>query len=135
MSYPRLLTRPMRTVSRLRLLFLLLRPSSPNPNGFCFAELSTNLLVALSKLCRPIIKKRYSDKCLGRSALFSNEYTITIGNPITRKIPSKSLSMYISIYFLMVDLGGFAPPSRTLFSRLHTAITYSIYLFLIVVNL
>jgi len=39
----------MRTVSRLRLLFLLLRPSSPNPNGFCFAELSTLLLFALSK--------------------------------------------------------------------------------------
>ena len=35
----------------------------------------------------------------------------------------------------MVDLGGFAPPSRTLFSRLHTAITYSIYLFWLCVNL
>ena len=35
----------------------------------------------------------------------------------------------------MVDLGGFAPPSRTLFSRLHTAITYSIYLFELFVNL
>ena len=27
------------------------------------------------------------------------------------------------VKMLMVDLGGFAPPSRTLFSRLHTAIT------------
>ena len=35
----------------------------------------------------------------------------------------------------MVDLGGFAPPSRTLFSRLHTAITYSIYLFELFVDL
>jgi uncharacterized membrane protein len=34
----------------------------------------------------------------------------------------------------MVDLGGFAPPSRTPFSLLHTAITYSIYLFELVVN-
>ena len=37
--------------------------------------------------------------------------------------------------FFMVDLGGFAPPSRTLFSLLHTAITYSIYLFWLCVNL
>ena len=35
----------------------------------------------------------------------------------------------------MVDLGGFAPPSRTLFSLLHTAITYSIYLYGLFVNL
>ena len=27
----------------------------------------------------------------------------------------------------MVDLGGFAPPSRTLFSLLHTAITLTTY--------
>jgi hypothetical protein len=38
------------------------------------------------------------------------------------------------IIILLVDLGGFAPPSRTLFSRLHTAITCSIYLFVAVVN-
>ena len=35
----------------------------------------------------------------------------------------------------MVDLGGFAPPSRTLFSRLHTAITYIIHLYNAVVYL
>ena len=35
---------------------------------------------------------------------------------------------------LLVDLGGFAPPSRTLFSLLHTAITYIIQYLLIVVN-
>ena len=43
-----------------------------------------------------------------------------------------------AVYFiniLLVDLGGFAPPSRTLFSLLHTAITYSIYLFWLCVNL
>jgi len=41
----------------------------------------------------------------------------------------------VNINLLMVDLGGFAPPSRTLFSSLHTAITYSIYLFWLCVNL
>jgi len=38
------------------------------------------------------------------------------------------------IIILLVDLGGFAPPSRTLFSSLHTAITHSIYLFSGLVN-
>ena len=57
MSYPRLRFRlPMRTVRRLRLRFLLLRPGTPNPDGFHIAELSTLLLFALSKLCRPINK-------------------------------------------------------------------------------
>ena len=46
----------MRTVRRLRLRFLLLRPGYPNPNGFCFAELSTNLLVALSNLGQALQK-------------------------------------------------------------------------------
>jgi hypothetical protein len=40
----------MRTVRRLRLRFLLLRPGTPNPNGFHIAELSTLLLFALSNL-------------------------------------------------------------------------------------
>ena len=57
----------MRTVRRLRLRFLLLRPSRasfytmgiattlcPQSYGFHIPELSTHLLVALSKLCRPI---------------------------------------------------------------------------------
>jgi hypothetical protein len=43
---------PLETVRRLHLRFLLLRPSPPNPNGFHIAELSTNLLVALSNLCQ-----------------------------------------------------------------------------------
>jgi hypothetical protein len=49
--YPTLgaVRQPMRTVRRLRLRFLLLRPGYPNPNGFCFAELSTSILLALSK--------------------------------------------------------------------------------------
>ena len=34
----------------------------------------------------------------------------------------------------MVDLGGFAPPSRIRFNRLHTVLTYSIYLFVAFVN-
>ena len=37
--------------------------------------------------------------------------------------------------FLLVDLAGVEPASRTLFSLLHTAITYSIYLFGSLVNL
>ena len=43
----------MRTVRRLRLRFLLLRPSFPNPNGFHIAKLSTSILVALSKPSHP----------------------------------------------------------------------------------
>jgi len=43
----------MRTVRRLRLRFLLLRPSFPNPNGFHIPVLSTNLLFALSKPSHP----------------------------------------------------------------------------------
>ena len=39
------------------------------------------------------------------------------------------------IHAFMVDLGRFAPPSRTLFSLLHTAITYSIYLYGLFVKL
>ena len=39
----------MRTVRRLRLRFLLLRPGYPNPNGFHITVLSTLLLFALSK--------------------------------------------------------------------------------------
>ena len=42
----------MRTVSRLRLLFLLLRPGTPNPNGFYIAGLSISLLLTQSILCQ-----------------------------------------------------------------------------------
>jgi hypothetical protein len=40
----------MRTVSRLRLLFLCLRLGTPNPNGFYFAGSSIFVLIALSNL-------------------------------------------------------------------------------------
>jgi len=43
----------MRTFRRLHLLGLLLRPGSPNPNGFRIAVLSTLLLFALSKPSHP----------------------------------------------------------------------------------
>ena len=52
----------MRTVRRLRLRFLCLRPRIPNPNGFYIAGLSISVLVTLSKLCRPIIKTQYQSK-------------------------------------------------------------------------
>ena len=84
----------MRTVSRLRLLFLLLRPGCPNPNGFYIAGLSISVLVTLSKLCRPIINT-----------------------------PEVFLQKYSQSNVFMVDLGGFAPPSRILFCLLHTVLT------------
>jgi hypothetical protein len=40
----------------------------------------------------------------------------------------------LKMYF-MVDLAGFEPASRTLFSLLHTAITYSILFIVVTVNL
>jgi len=39
----------MPTFHRLHLVDLLLRPGSPNPNGFRIAESSMSLLIALSK--------------------------------------------------------------------------------------
>ena len=128
----------MRTVSRLLLLLLLLRPSRasfytmgiattlcPQSYGFHIPVLSTHLLVALSKLCTPII---ISLACLSEQLLmqmyltqstlinFQSEYVSSMLNPI------------------MVEVGGFAPPSRTLFSLLHTAITNIITLFIQLVN-
>ena len=96
--------------------FLLLRPSSPNPNGFCFAELSTNLLVALSNLGQA------HHRCIvGRTLICFILLEVFGQHSSFRTILFPNTSM--------VDLGGFAPPSRTLFSLLHTAITYIIYLF------
>jgi hypothetical protein len=40
----------MRTVSRLRLLCFASTARKPQPYGFCFAELSTSVLLALSNL-------------------------------------------------------------------------------------
>jgi len=42
----------MRTVRRLRLRFLLLRPGDPNPNGFYIAGLSISVLLTQSILCQ-----------------------------------------------------------------------------------
>ena len=84
----------MRTVRRLRLRFLLLRPGYPNPNGFHITVLSTLLLFALSKLCQ------------------------------AHQIISQPTFRYSTERDHLVDLGGTAPPSRTLFSRLHTAIYF-----------
>jgi hypothetical protein len=50
---------------------------------------------------------------------------------------AKIITNFVSddiLNFLMVDQAGVEPASRTLFSLLHTAITYSIYLFLRFVN-
>ena len=102
----------MRTVRRLRLR--------------CFSfdiysdVLSTLLIFALSKLCRPIKKTFPSIQCL----------VITFPNTAFAASATTGcwlLGLWIKI--LLVDLGGFAPPSRTLFARLHTAITF-IYWFL-----
>jgi hypothetical protein len=49
----------MRTVRRLRLRFLLLRPGNPNPKGFHIALLSTLLLFALSKPWQAHYKEYY----------------------------------------------------------------------------
>ena len=49
----------MRTVRRLRLRFLLLRPGNPNPNGFHITVLSTLLLFALSKPWQAHYKTHY----------------------------------------------------------------------------
>jgi len=98
----------MRTVSRLRLLFLLLRPGYPNPNGFHIPELSTCLLVALSKPWQAHYEVYSRFQCL--CWLCANR-----------------------IYF-MVDLAGVEPASRTLFSLLHTAITYIVYYLLVFVT-
>jgi len=81
--------------------------------------LSTLLLVALSNLGQAH-HKNISPRII---AIHINAINVT-------KNPIASI-----IHAFMVDLGGFAPPSRTLFSLLHTAITYSIYLFELFVNL
>ncbi len=54
--------------------------------------------------------------------------------------PSKAHHLYLKFIskpthsMLLVEVGGFAPPSRTLFSLLHTAITNIITLFMQLVN-
>ena len=105
----------MRTVRRLRLRILLDLRSSPT-------VLSTHVLVALSNLGHPH-QKQFSSHS---GSLFS----------VTRfhELKSYTHSRVLLVLLLLVEVGGFAPPSRTLFSLLHTAITHSIYLFLGLVN-
>jgi len=136
----------MRTVSRLLLLFLCLRPGHPCPNGFYIAELSTNLLVALSNLGQAHQKYSRYDLLASvereRRNLIYGFNTSSVVLACATYFCSLHLYLYtVRVHYLfqftilLVDLGGFAPPSRTLFSLLHTAITYIIYLFDFVVNL
>ena len=73
---------------------------NPLPYGFCFAELSTLLLFALSKPWQAHYKTHY--------------LVLTFG---------VGLSPATVVMCFMVDLAGVEPASRTLFSLLHTAIT------------
>ena len=99
-----------RTVRRLHLRFLLLRPGNPNPNGFYITVLSTSILFALSKPWQA-----------------HQKHTTYCNNGATGGVPGNSM--------LMVDLAGVEPASRTHFYLLHTAITYIIQQFWTVVNL
>ena len=93
----------MRNFRHLHLFCFASSAELPQPYGFHITVLSTNLLFALSKLCTPIIKR--------------NVYTLEL-LLVLQLIPDTA-----SYFLLMVEVGGFAPPSRTLFSLLHTAIT------------
>ena len=101
----------MRTVRRLRLRFLLLRPGSPNPTVFTLPCCPLCYSLPCRNHGRPIIK-----------------HTIPLSH--VRNDSWGSVELMCS----MVDLAGVEPASRTLFSLLHTAITHSIYLLGIVVN-
>jgi hypothetical protein len=115
----------MRTVRRLRLRFLLLRPGNPNPTAFTLPS---------CPLCYSLPCRNYAgplgDILLGIVIPDMDRIRTCYS---TRLGPTLTTGVHITIY-LLVDLGGFAPPSRTLFSLLHTAITYSIYLFFRLVN-
>jgi len=104
----------MRTVRRLRLRFLLLRPGSPNPTGFTFP-------------CCPLC---YSLPCRNHDWPIKNRHE----NKLIPKTAVELSDKLFSSYLLLVDQAGVEPASRTLFSLLHTAITYIVYLFGTVVN-
>ena len=87
----------MRKRYRLRLLFVLLRPSILNPNGFCFAELSASVLVTLSKPWLAHYKTHY---------------------PPTYDATGQALE----IICFMVDQAGVEPASRTPFLPRRTTI-------------
>ena len=102
----------MRTVRRLRLRFLLLRPGDPCPTAFTLPSCPLCYLLPCRNYAGP------SEKHL----CFVNPLLGTQLNLL--KQFGHNAVYFINI--LLVDLGGFAPPSRTLFSLLHTAIIYSL---------
>ena len=94
----------MRTVSRLRLLFCLI-------NGH---------RLPCCPLCYLLPCRNYAGPSK-RHLCFVNPLSFTQLNLIKQVGHNAVYLCFIII--LLVDLGGFAPPSRTLFSSLHTAIT------------
>jgi len=66
----------MRTVSRLRLLFLCLRLGNPNPNGFYFAGSSIFVLIALSNLEQAHHKDSSNDYVLQNNLSIHNVHTL-----------------------------------------------------------
>jgi len=117
----------MRNVSRLRLLFLLDLRSSPT-------VLSTLVLFALSKLCTPIKNKLYN--CIfcnniyfpfrmffRKTFCFNKQMFFTLTYIFYESFVASFYYNFIFHNLLLVEVGGFAPPSRTCFSLLHTAIS------------
>jgi len=98
----------MRTVRRLRLRFLCLRPGTPNPTA------STLPSAIIPTLC-PVETMQAHYEVYSRFLCLC--------------------WLCANRIYLMVDLGGFAPPSRTLFLITVYAVLVIIYLFLKVVNL
>ena len=103
----------MRSCFHLQLLFLLLRPSYPNPTGFTFPCCPLCYSLPCRIYFRPFKKIFPSVKC----------FEITYPNtPFTSSTATSSWFLWSGIKILLVDLAGFAPASRILFSLLHTAI-------------
>ena len=119
----------MQIFHRLHLLRLLLRPRCRNPNGFHIAELSTPLLLALSKPGHPhqII---FNDINLFPSSLIKTSawsFVLKILNIETAE-NSSIIKFTLNIFNpiiknYLVEVGGIEPPSRTHFSLLHTTIS------------
>ena len=111
----------MRTVRRLRLRFLLLRPSSLNPTGFTFPCCPLCYSLPCRIYFRPFKKIFPSVKC------FEITYPNTSFASFTT---TSSWFLWSWIKILLVDLAGFAPASRILFSLLHTAILFICLLYI-----
>ena len=96
----------MRTFHRLRLLCFASTTGNPQSYGFCFTELSTSLLFALSKPWQAHHKRTRANT------------TSTTTTPIAR---------LFKLSFILISLwwtwGGVEPPSRTHFLLLRTTIT------------